>query len=214
LLIEWKESGVLNVIAPTSRGFGTTLIERSLEASGGEAIIGYNGDGLACRMRIPLGGNSPMLAPVPPLRSEFPPGGARPTAAADFDGKRILVIEDEPLLAIDLCEQLKSTGCEVIGPAHTVEAAKRLIAEGRFDAVLLDANLGGHAVDDLAASLAAVGLPFAFATGYGREALPQGFQDALVLTKPFDRVELLATLGSLLAEGSGGADVVRLELLR
>ena len=214
LLIDWKESGVPNLSPPTTHGFGTSVIERSLEASGGAAIISYDGDGLACRMRIPLGENNSLVLPIPPRPADLRSSGSLSPGAANFAGKRILVVEDEPLVAIDVYEQLTSIGCEVIGPAHTIEAARRLIAEGEFDAVLLDANLRGHPVDDLAVALKALGRPFAFATGYGRDALPLGFRDAPVLTKPFDSAELLATLKSLFGEGSGGANVVRLELHR
>ena len=214
LLVDWKESGVPGVSIPTSHGFGTNLIERSLEASGGAAIISYDSDGLACRMRIPLGETSSLVLPTFPLRQESHPLGNVPYAPDNFTGKRILVVEDEPLLAIDLYEQLKSAGCEVVGPAHTIEAARRLIAEGEFDAVLLDANLKGHTVEDLAVALKAMGRPFAFATGYGREALPQGFRDALILSKPFDKAELLATLASLVGEKRVPGNVVRLELHR
>jgi CheY-like chemotaxis protein len=89
-----------------------------------------------------------------------------------------------------------------------------LIEEGAFDAALLDVNLAGQSVDELAALLKKNKRPFAFATGYGREALPAAFRDALILTKPFDEADLLATIGELVAGPMSSGNVVRLELHR
>jgi len=113
----------------------------------------------------------------------------------------VLLVEDEPLVALEIEAHLLDLGCEIVGPAATVAAARELIETYRCDAALLDANLGGRRVDELAARLRDRGVPFAFATGYGREAAPARFADIPVLTKPFSIGELLSVLSSLI-EGS------------
>ena len=206
LLLEWKESGGPRVSAPSARGFGSTLIEQTLQTCGGEASIQYDATGVSCAIRLPI----PDTAQ--PQAGMYAAGlmartGIRlleqPTKQSTLGGKRIIVVEDEPLLSMDIEASLREADCEVIGPVGTLEQAKLLIAEGNCDAVLLDANLGGHPVDELAASLTQKNVPFAFVTGYGREGLPQGFRDAIMLDKPFSRDQLLAIIELLLYPGDG-----------
>lgn len=210
LHLKWHESGVPNISAPRSRGFGTTLIERSLEANQGEASIRYEADGVKCGIRLPL----PQVGTVAPPNSRSPRGGSKlltsATPASVTVGKRVLLIEDEPLVAMEIEEELKSRGWIVLGPASHVEAARRLIAQETFDAALLDANLRGHPVDELAAALARKGVPFAFATGCGRGALPAAFRDADMLAKPFDPTRLVAVIERLLSRVEQAPTVVPL----
>jgi DNA-binding NarL/FixJ family response regulator len=98
---------------------------------------------------------------------------------------------------------LAEKGCEVVGPVGTLEQARSLVAEADCDAALLDVNLAGRPVDELALTLTQRNIPFAFVTGYGREALPHGFRDALVLNKPFGEDQLLGIVELLLYQGSG-----------
>ena len=112
---------------------------------------------------------------------------------------------------MDIEAELKAGGFDVIGPAHRVESAERLIDAEQFDAALLDANLNGFAVDDLAGSLARKGIPFAFVSGYGREALPVAFRNAELLPKPFPAGRLLVVVHQLLhRRQASSADVVSL----
>jgi DNA-binding NarL/FixJ family response regulator len=115
----------------------------------------------------------------------------------------MIVIEDEPLVAMDLESCLTGTGCEVVGTAGTLSDAKALCAEAACDAALIDVNLGGKPVDELAAALTKRNIPFAFVTGYGREALPQGFRDALIVPKPFNETGLIATVELLIYQAAG-----------
>ncbi|HEX5421064.1 MAG TPA: PAS domain S-box protein [Gammaproteobacteria bacterium] len=198
--LTWQESGVPNVREPQSRGFGTTLIERSLEANEGEASIRYAEDGVVCEIRLPLHDEVEQVPAEAQAHFKGTPAGLElsRTPAAEHGPKRILLIEDEPLVAMQIESELVSRGFEVVGPATHVDAALRLIAQERYDAALLDANLGGHPVDELAASLAERSVPTAFVTGYGRAALPEGFRDAEVIAKPFDPNTLVGVLRDLL----------------
>jgi DNA-binding response OmpR family regulator len=109
-------------------------------------------------------------------------------------GRRIILIEDEPLIAMDLESTLTAAGAEIVGSAGTLDNAKLLIADAQCDAALLDSNLAGHPVDELAAALTQRNIPFAFVTGYGRESMPRGFRDAVLLKKPFNPEQLLAVM--------------------
>jgi CheY-like chemotaxis protein len=199
LLLSWKESNGPKVSAPSAHGFGRTLIEQTVRAHGGEASVDYRTDGLTCEIKLPL----PETArpSIDTAGSKIATGSsllAHPDNRRTLQGKRILVIEDEPLVAMDVESSLTAAGCEVVGPAATLERAKLLIEESNCDAALLDVNLGGEPVDELATLLTRNNCPFAFVTGYGREALPSGFRGAVVLGKPFGADQLLATVEVLL----------------
>jgi DNA-binding response OmpR family regulator len=96
----------------------------------------------------------------------------------------------------------------VVGPAQTKDEARRLIAEAAFDVALLDGNLAGERVDDLALSLTRKGAPIVFLTGYGRQALPASFGHAPMVEKPFTHEQLLSALNSVLSRDD---NVVRLK---
>lgn len=104
---------------------------------------------------------------------------------------RILLVEDEPLVAMAIEDSLEVQNVGVIGPAGTVAEALDLIAKGGIDAALLDVSLRGERVDSVADALSAQGIPFVFTTGHGAAGLPKGHQDSPVLTKPFREVEMI-----------------------
>ena len=103
---------------------------------------------------------------------------------------RILLVEDEPLVAMAIEDSLEVQNVGVIGPAGTVAEALELVARGGIDAALLDVSLRGERVDSVADALSAQGIPFVFTTGHGAAGLPKGHQDRPVLTKPFREVEM------------------------
>jgi PAS domain S-box-containing protein len=200
LLLSWKESNGPKVSAPSAHGFGRTLIEQTMRAHGGEASIEYRTDGLTCEIKLPLpeAARSAAGDAAAPKTSGAPSLLAVPSDHHTLHGKRILLIEDEPLVAMDVESTLTAAGCKVVGSAATLERAKQLIEEADCDAALVDVNLAGQPVDELATSLTRKNRPFAFVTGYGREALPAGFRGAVVLSKPFGADQLLATVEVLL----------------
>ena len=112
-------------------------------------------------------------------------------------GKRVLVVEDEPMIAFDITIGLEEAGAEVLGPAGTTVEALEIAASAEFDAALLDGNLQGKPVYEVAANLARRTIPFLFVTGYGREDLPAEFGHVTVLGKPFSRTDLLRAAEAL-----------------
>ena len=208
LLIAWKESGGPRVAAPRQQGFGSALIERTLKAHGGAAEVRYGPDGVSVRIHLPLRDYSAdPLRTHPVLKNDAAPLAGRQSGATALTGKRLIVIDDEPLIAMDLESILTGAGCDVVGIASTLAQAKALVASAECDAALVDVNLSGHSVEELAATLATRSIPFAFVTGHGREALPHGFQDAVLVRKPFGQDNLLAIVETLV---SAGGDIVSL----
>jgi CheY-like chemotaxis protein len=98
-------------------------------------------------------------------------------------GQRILVVEDEPIVAWDLADVLGSYGCEVVGPAYDLPQAEKLSQEP-LDGAVLDVNLGDQKVFPVADTLAERQVPFCFVTGYGVAGLRPGDLDRPILQKP------------------------------
>jgi len=209
LLLDWTESGGPQVSAPLTAGFGTTLIERTLQTHGGEATVRYGVTGVTCKLRLPLGETArpEVEAALAALSISAHAQVRGQTDGRIFEGRRILIVEDEPLLAMELETNLNALGCKTLRSAATLNAAKAAIGDSGCDAALVDVNLGGRQADELAVALTRKNIPFAFVTGYGREGLPAGFKEAAILSKPFAKEELLVVLAQLLQPSS---DVVRL----
>ena len=183
LVLQWSERGGPAVAAPSSVGFGTSLIQQALDAHGGSASIQYAAEGVTCEIKLPLAEPVPLGSAASEAAAVRAQSIAvlQPTDKPSLRGKRILVVEDEALLSMDLEASLAAAGCHVVGPAATVETARKLITHEQCDAALLDVNLSGHPVDELAAALTKHAVQFAFLSGYGREALPRGFGVAMML---------------------------------
>jgi DNA-binding response OmpR family regulator len=110
---------------------------------------------------------------------------------------RILVVEDETLIALDLADQLKNAGYDVIGPATTVVKAQKLIRDVGCDAALLDVNLGNETAVPIAFTLREANVPFIFISGNSRDQLPHELRAAPWLSKPVLAVHLLSALNDL-----------------
>jgi DNA-binding NtrC family response regulator len=119
-----------------------------------------------------------------------------------FSGRRVLVVEDEIIVAWLLEDMLADLGCAVVGPAARVNQALALIDAEAIDVAVLDVNLNGQKSYPIADALAARGVPFVFSTGYDKDNLLESYRTLLVLQKPFHRSELGVTLAKLLKEPS------------
>ncbi|MDB5693067.1 MAG: CheY-like receiver [Alphaproteobacteria bacterium] len=114
---------------------------------------------------------------------------------------RILIVEDEMLVAMNIEDMLLELGHEVAGIASRLEPALALAREGGFDVAMLDVNLAGDRSFPVADLLIARGIPFVFATGYGPEGIDAEYRDQPVLQKPFRARDLAAALEALAAPG-------------
>jgi CheY-like chemotaxis protein len=99
--------------------------------------------------------------------------------------RRVLVVEDESLVAMLLETMLEDMGCLTVGPASSVEEGLRLVGEEQMDAALLDVNVGGTPVFPVAEALEARGIPLVFSTGYGEGGLPENWRGRPTVQKPF-----------------------------
>ena len=111
-----------------------------------------------------------------------------------LEGRRILVVEDDYLIAIDVADQLKRAGAVVIGPAPSVAKAKRLLAAGDVDAAVLDVNLGEENSFPVAQELQDRGVPFLFSTGYDSADIPAEWKHVTVAMKPLRPALVVALL--------------------
>jgi CheY-like chemotaxis protein len=112
-------------------------------------------------------------------------------------GRRILVVEDELLVAMLAETLLAEAGCQIIGPIGRLSSAIKAAEEEQIDAAVLDVNLNGEPVFACAEILSRRGIPFLFVSGYGASGLPASFKDRPILTKPYRSAALLALLASL-----------------
>jgi CheY-like chemotaxis protein len=107
--------------------------------------------------------------------------------ASTLSGRRILVVEDDYMIAADLALSLQGLGVSVIGPAGSVDDALALAASGPApDAAVLDVNLGVEKVFPVADALRAQGVPFVFATGYDDWLIPDAYRGTPRFDKPVD----------------------------
>ena len=107
-------------------------------------------------------------------------------------GKRVLVLEDEPVVAMLVEDMLIELGCEVVGPAARLEEGMALARDEPLDLAVLDVNLGPTDSFPVAAILAEKAVPFIFATGYGDR--PNPFPAAPIVTKPYGAHDLYTAL--------------------
>jgi CheY-like chemotaxis protein len=179
-----------------SGGFGSTLLGRVVEAQLGGTIDHVLGpEGLRCRIAVPLarrpGGPAPRIG-----RDERP----APMRAADPATPRVLIAEDEALVALDLEASVDALGYHVFGIFPTVGEALASLEAGLPDVALIDANLRDESSAPLAERLTALGVPVVLATGYdSSHDITARFPKVAKLTKPVGPDELASTLAQVLA---------------
>jgi len=197
LRMEWVESGGPPVVPPARQGFGTRLINRTMGAGDGGVSLDFAPAGVRWRVDVPLAGVSSGEG----SQGALPPGAhsmAR-NVPAHLDHRRILLVEDDPLLGLDLRTALVDAGLEVIGPARTLAEALRLAEAGEFAFAILDVNLDGKPVFPVATRLAERGVPFLFVTGYDISAVaPDGLRDRPVMRKPVDANAVIGRISAML----------------
>jgi DNA-binding response OmpR family regulator len=116
---------------------------------------------------------------------------------------RILIVDDEPLIALMVEEWLSELEHAVVGPAHDLDGALAAAEREHPDAAVLDLTLGAHDSYPVALRLRARAIPFAFASGHGRDVLIPEFRDALLLNKPFAFETFRNLIGVLLGQSAG-----------
>ncbi len=211
VVLLWQESGGPTVAPPPARSFGLNVIRASIvNQLGGKAVFDWNPQGMRCTLSIPhreamgpaqakKAGNGADAGPLPPKIAY---------------GRRVLVVEDEALVAMMIQEFLTEYGHSVVGPIGRASEALVAAKATDYDAAILDINLGDGMAYPVADILSARGVPFVFITGYEADTVDDRFSHVPVLQKPIERQALQrlfvsglnATAGS---EGFGTAARLR-----
>ena len=121
------------------------------------------------------------------------------SAAQDLAGRRVLVVEDEPMVMMLLQDMLEDIGCVVADKASRLADASEKAKSSAFDVAILDVDLNGERTFAVADALAERRVRFVFATGYGATSLPPAYRERPVLQKPFQQQELERVLRAALA---------------
>ena len=194
--IRWKESGGPPVVAPVRQGFGSVLIDRSISYDlGGESEVHYLRQGLEAKFRIPArhvkAGGKPHASPAP--------GVAVPQRAdADLSKVRVLIVEDELLIAMNLEQILADAGISDVTTAPSAKEALELLRTFAPDIAILDVNLGTNTSVAVAEELASRGIPFMLTTGYGEgSSLFEKFTKVATLNKPYEASAVIAAVSTL-----------------
>jgi two-component sensor histidine kinase len=201
LTLVWIETGGPPLEKPERMGFGTKVIEASIKRQlGGDVVKEWRPSGLHATVKIPSTHFSAPAAVAPPLSERQTDDNAAATARS-FPGRRILVVEDEPLVAMMMAQIIGDLGGDVFGPFGSLAEALAADVSG-LDAAVLDVNVAGHLIYPLAEKLAASGTPMLFLTGYDARSIDPRFRHSGILTKPIDEAELATSLAQILDQAA------------
>lgn len=192
LRVTWRERNGPPVRQPSQSGFGSRLIDQAVTHQlGGSSTFAWEAGGLLCVFTIAADRlRQRRQAPAEAKGAAAPSGGL-------LDGCRILVVEDDAMLASALAQDLRDLGCIPLGPITSVEEALRFaVVEPDLDIAVLDINLHGRMVWPVARALAERGIPYLFATGYG--GLATGQPGVPIIEKPYTLDALRSALSGLL----------------
>ena len=193
----WTESGGALVEQPKSTGFGSTLITTVARQLGGRIDSEWEPTGLRVSASLP-----PSNYRVDSLACHIPDEEAHLAGEPQAKAGRLLIVEDEMLVAMELANALKSEGWEILGPAGNLEEAFELLAgDNPPDIAVLDINLNGQPVYPVADLLWSRGIPILFCTGYESPDHEGRYQGCPVIRKPTN-MRLLAEEVQHLSTGS------------
>jgi PAS domain S-box-containing protein len=201
--LSWTELGGPKVNVTQRSGFGRLLLEEALPSNlDGVVKLDFREGGLACLITFPLESQMEKAAAelVPETDNELSKSRGRKARTSDqlLPGTRVLLVEDEYLLAMELDELFNSHACQVIGPFGDLTHATQAARQETIDVAILDINLKGVVVYPLAEELLRRGIPFLFLSGYDSSNLPEQFRSVLRISKPFDPTDLVKQVQMLI----------------
>ena len=193
LLLRWTESGGPTTQPPAAPGFGIRLIGASIERQlAGEAVFHWRPEGLHCTLRVPCRDQIEALSHRAGAHARG--GEDRLDLPLRLDtGNRVLLVEDEILVAMMMKDILTELGFSVVGPFSRLGEAMIAAVHEEINAGIIDVNLGGEFVYPVADVLAARKIPFVFITGYGVESIDSRFGYVPIVKKPVQR-QVLQTI--------------------
>jgi PAS domain S-box-containing protein len=187
LKLVWRETGGPEVTEPIRTGFGLTVLRSAAAELGATIDSVFQREGLVCTIEGPLVADTESTPSSSPAAtySQREAGEAAPENE-QAERRRILVVEDEPFVALQLQTDLEGEGHEVIGPASSLAQGLKLAQSEGLDAALVDIRLGRDTSATIADQLLARQIPFAFATGYSDSSmLPEHLHTVPRLRKPY-----------------------------
>jgi len=201
LVLRWEESGGPRARKPAKLGFGTRIIVASVEGQlGGQSKFQWGDGGLHCVITLPRGEKIGQPALAMAEKGAEDKTQTAPMERLVVDGNRVLVVEDEALVAMVVSDALTELGYQVVGPFSRPPDALAAVMNGPLAAAVLDINLAGTLVYPVADELMTRGVPFIFVTGYGIESVEKRFAHIPVLPKPIER----ETLQRIFVNGRNG----------
>jgi PAS domain S-box-containing protein len=187
LVLQWGESGGPPIAPPPARSFGLNVIRASIENQlGGKATFDWDPQGMQCTLSIP---RRETMSPHAATKAGNGADNAS-TQASMANSRRVLLVEDEALVAMMIQECLAEYGHSVVGPISSASEALVAAKDSEYDAAILDINLGDGMAYPVAEILSARGVPFVFITGYEADTVDDRFSHVPVLQKPIDRQKL------------------------
>jgi two-component sensor histidine kinase/DNA-binding response OmpR family regulator len=191
ILVNWRETGGPLTLVPGKTGFGTRIITSSVERQlGGKTTFDWRPEGLSCLLVVPRNQS------IDARRGAAADHSADAPAQA-IQGQRIMIVEDEALVAMILEDQLQEIGLSTVATCASIAEAMKAIDRNPPDAAILDVNLGGQLVYPVADRLMDLHIPFVFVTGYGRESIDRRYDSIHVLEKPVERQALEAVFAKV-----------------
>lgn len=189
LIINWAEMDGPRVIAPTRKGFGSTIIARSVPYDlGGKASIDFDSSGVRAEFCVPARHVSEAHGDRTP-RIKFPrssPGHPVAAPSRVLVGERVLLVEDSLIIALDAEDAIERLGADEVITASSIPGGLEAIDAFKPTLAMLDINLGDSMSFAIADRLLELGIPFVFASGYGEQAhLPELHAARTVLQKPY-----------------------------
>jgi PAS domain S-box-containing protein len=203
LRFAWRERGGPHVHEPEKDGFGLTVLRTVGTEIGAQLDFSFRPEGIEyVLVGALIHHNStrayPKQVKLADARKSLVAGPVPPAER----GLRILIVEDEPLIALQLQYELENDGLCVIGPAYNLEQGIKLAQSEVFDAAVVDVNLGSNTSADIADRLLARQIPFAFATGYSDGSiLPEHLRTVPRLGKPFAADDIRRMITHLVGDG-------------
>lgn len=202
LSLSWIESGGPPAFKPEKFGFGTKVIHASIKQQlGGEITKEWGASGMRATIVVPIAHFSVPMTHSLPMADRIPEEEGNGQKGYSFSGRRVLLVEDEPLVAMMMSQFISDLGAEVLGPYGTLSEALAVDMQ-RLDVAILDVNVAGEPIYPLAERLARSGTPIVFLTGYDAKSLDKRFLHSGVLTKPVDQAELANSLAGILGRMS------------
>jgi PAS domain S-box-containing protein len=184
LRLVWRETGGPEVSEPERPGFGLTVLSSVAAELGATIDSAFHPAGLVCTIEGPFIGDADAAGSRPAAVTV--PVDSPASATEQTGRRRILVVEDEPFVALQLQTDLEGEGHEVIGPASSLAQGLKLAQSEGLDAALVDVRLGRDTSATIADRLLARQIPFAFATGYSDSSmLPEHLHTVPRLRKPY-----------------------------